>query len=56
MREGSPGPSGGRFYFFLLLQRRVIFGNPVFDFAAKLGCLDEDLLRFRLRRATLEKV
>jgi hypothetical protein len=34
----------------------MIFRNPALDFAVKLGCLDEDLLRFRLRRNVGEGV
>jgi hypothetical protein len=34
----------------------VIVRNPAFDFAVKPGCLDEDLLCFRLRRNVGEGV
>jgi hypothetical protein len=37
-------------------QCRVVFRNPVFDFAVKPFCLDEDFLRFRLRRNVGEGV
>ena len=41
---------------FLLLKRRVIIRNPILYLFVKLGCLNEDLLCFRLGRNVGESV